>query len=54
MKQDPDPIHPGEWGTVQECEYHILDGSVFWQVLVEWDSGRVLFLCIPPDVAKKV
>ena len=45
MPEDPDPIQPGELGTVTGIQ-PVLD---FWQVEVSWDSGRKLSLVTPPD-----
>ena len=50
MPEDPDPLLPGCQGTVTSV-------SVFtgWkQVWVDWDNGRKLALCIPPDAARVI
>ena len=49
MENDPNPILPGEKGTVVEAR---LDGpKETQQIEVSWDSGRTLFL-IPEDSFK--
>ena len=49
MADDPDPIRPGEIGTVIGISHHE-DGDDLWhQIDVDWDNGRTLMLTLPPD-----
>ena len=48
MSDDPDPIQPGELGTVIAVHRH--QGTPVWhQIDVAWDNGRTLMLVAPPD-----
>ena len=50
MPEDPDPIPVGAIGTVLDVE-QVGAGEYRWyQVSVEWDSGRRLMLSVPPDL----
>lgn len=49
MDNDPDPIRPGDRGTVIYVSIIDLGDGPYEQVGVEWDSGRTLQVCIPPD-----
>lgn len=53
MGSDPNPIRPGELGTVRGCSW-LPAPFREWQVQVSWDCGRSLSLIVPPDVAKEV
>lgn len=48
MADDPDPIQTGDRGLVTGKRYVNLNGG-YWQVDVDWDSGRRLSVCVPPD-----
>ena len=50
MSNDPDPILPGAQGTVRDV--NTFTGWI--QVWVDWDNGRKLALCIPPDSARVI
>ena len=45
MADDPNPIPPGQRGTVVASHSH----GDWTQVDVDWDNGRSLMLSIPPD-----
>jgi hypothetical protein len=45
MPDDPDPILPGTRGTVA----YALPLGDQWQIEVDWDNGRCLYLLVPPD-----
>lgn len=45
MPNDPDPIPTGSTGTVEK----VTDFGPWQQVTVDWDNGRSLHLCVPPD-----
>ena len=49
MQDDPDPIPPGEIGTVTGISHHDDDDDIWHQVDVDWDQGRTLMLTMPPD-----
>ncbi len=50
MVRDPDPILPGAQGTIQDvCKY-----TGWVQVWIQWDNGRTVALCIPPDSARVI
>lgn len=51
MSDDPDPIPVGTRGTVRDCTRIDFAGPGYWQVSVDWDNGRTLGLCCPPDQA---
>lgn len=51
MGPDPCPIEPGATGTVSRDPGWFHDA---WQVMVKWDNGRTLMLCVPPDRAEKI
>lgn len=47
---DPyDPIAPGTQGTVDYVNEVSLGDEHFIQVGVQWDNGRRLMACVPPD-----
>ena len=49
MDDDPNPIQPGQLGTIT-CVNVIGSGPEQWmQIDVEWDNGRKLMLACPPD-----
>ena len=50
MTDDPDPIAPGELGTV----VGVYPQSDWTQVDVDWDNGRSLMLSIPPDHVERL
>jgi Domain of unknown function (DUF4314) len=45
MIDDPDPITPGTCGTVD----FVSQVGDWTQIGVEWDNGRSLMVCVPPD-----
>ncbi len=49
MADDPDPIRPGQAGTVIGVSRHGSDRDVWHQIDVAWDDGRTLMLVCPPD-----
>lgn len=51
MPDDPCPVEPGATGTVTRAQK--LRGES-WQLSVDWDNGRMLHLCIPPDVVEVI
>lgn len=53
MSDDPDPIATGAKGTVVGCERVALGPGPYWQVSVDWDDGRTLSLCCPPDRVRR-
>lgn len=49
MDDDPDPIQPGQLGTITYVNV-VYSGSEQWmQIVVDWDNGRKLMLACPPD-----
>lgn len=46
MADDPDPIPPGTRGTIT----FVNRTDSFIQYGVEWENGRTLMACCPPDV----
>lgn len=52
MGSDPDPIAPGEQGTVRGSYLNTFNKNL--QVDVAWDNGRQLMLICPPDQFKIV
>ena len=50
MADDPDPIMPGQTGTVTGVAQHGCDESTWHQIDVAWDNGRTLMLVCPPDI----
>ena len=53
MVNDPYPIQPGEIGVVTACDWKGINQG-WWQVCVDWASGRSLMLSVPPDIAVRV
>lgn len=53
MTDDPDPILPGTQGTVRHVESVRLDRA-FIQIDVQWDNGRTLMVCCPPDLVRRI
>ena len=49
MPDDPDAIPPGTTGTVKSVHPHGTGRDAWFQVDVDWDSGRKLMLVVPPD-----
>jgi hypothetical protein len=49
MQDDPDPILPGQTGTVTGVFLHGKGGKEWCQIDVSWDDGRTLLLVSPPD-----
>lgn len=49
MPQDPDPIPYGTEGTVTGVREFNYGPVPSHQIDVEWDGGRTLMLCSPPD-----
>lgn len=50
MIDDPDPIPAGTTGTVVK----IYSQQDWFQVDVDWDTGRTLMLSIPPDEIERI
>ena len=49
MDDDPDPIQPGQLGTITYVNV-VGSGPEKWvQIDVDWDNGRKLMLSCPPD-----
>lgn len=48
---DPDPIEPGTEGTVLFVSEL---GLGEYQIAVDWDNGRKLNLCVPPDRYRRI
>jgi hypothetical protein len=47
MEHDPCPIPYGSEGVVDlVTKLHFMNCT---QIIVRWDSGRSLILCVPPD-----
>lgn len=53
MADDPDPIAPGERGTVDYVG-PLMQGIGQRQVGVQWDSGRSLMVVLPIDVIRVI
>ena len=53
---DPCPLTPGEKGTVDFVSdvQHFHGHPPSRQIGVKWDSGRTLFLVVPPDSARVI
>ena len=49
MQDDPDPIPPGQEGTVVHVGRHGTGRDAWLQIDVSWDNGRTLMLSSPPD-----
>ena len=49
MSDDPDPIRPGQTGTVTHVSHHGVSRDAWQQITVAWDNGRTLMLVVPPD-----
>lgn len=49
MPEDPNPIQPGEMGTVRSLADIGFEGRPETHITVDWDSGRTLSLIYPPD-----
>lgn len=49
MSDDPDPIAPGQLGTVLGVSHHGCGKDAWCQIDVAWDNGRTLMLVSPPD-----
>ena len=55
MPNDPAPIEVGARGTVRHVStVQGITPRPYDQVDVEWDNGRTLGLCIPPDSVRVV
>lgn len=54
MPQESFPLEEGALGTVTFVKPVNLPGDTWTQVGVDWDNGRSLMLCVPPDVVEKV
>jgi len=50
MPYDPDPIEPGTKGTIDFVNDN--PALEFVQYGVQWDNGRTLMVCVPPDEFK--
>jgi hypothetical protein len=50
MPDDPSPIARGSRGRVLGVSRLQLGDSTYDQVIVDWDNGRRLHCCVPPDV----
>jgi hypothetical protein len=51
MPHDPDPVGVGRLGTVVNVVQPVTGR---WQVWVDWDDGRKLAMCIPPDEFERI
>jgi hypothetical protein len=50
MPEDPNPIEAGTKGTIRSLnKVDFGRGDSFTQIRVDWDNGRKLMVCIPPD-----
>jgi hypothetical protein len=49
LTDDPDPIQPGQTGTVTSVSLHGRGKDAWHQIDVAWDNGRTLMLVLPPD-----
>lgn len=49
MDDDPDPIQPGQLGTVVDLNVIGSEQTRWLQIAVDWDDGRSLMLACPPD-----
>jgi len=49
MPDDPRPIEVGATGTVVQCMDFPNWNPSWTQIQVQWDNGRGLSLCVPPD-----
>jgi uncharacterized protein DUF4314 len=49
MRHDPDPLDPGQLGTVVSVRRHGAGADEWHQIDVAWDNGRSLMLVSPPD-----
>lgn len=49
MPDDPNPIDPGQTGTVLSINKVDLGGEAWYQIEVQWNNGRTLMLSCPPD-----
>ncbi len=52
MIDDPNPVPHGTRGTVMFANR--VESMGFTQYDVDWDNGRSLMLCVPPDSYKVV
>lgn len=52
---EPCPVEPGTLGTVTHVSRHDFGGGDRWtQIDVQWDNGRSLMVCTPPDTVRVV
>lgn len=50
MEDDPAPVPPGSTGTVTNVSDLLTFGpKPFRQISIDWDNGRTLLTCVPPD-----
>ena len=49
MHDDPDPIPPGQLGTVVSVSRPGAGTDTWHQIDVAWDNGRTLMIVSPPD-----
>ena len=49
MPHDPSPQERGALGTVTKVVEILLNGPNAYQIQVDWDNGRTIFLSVPPD-----
>ena len=49
MADDPDPIQPGQLGTIAHVDVFGSGPEQWMQISVDWDNGRKLMLVCPPD-----
>lgn len=55
MLNDPDPLPRGLRGTVTRAQQvDFGGGDRFVQYTVEWDDGRTLMPCVPPDILRRI
>ena len=49
MQDDPNPIQPGQLGTIVAVRRYDDAKGIWHQIDVAWDNGRTLMLVSPPD-----
>lgn len=49
MDDDPDPVPEGTEGTIRMYLEPQGDVIPYAQISVDWDNGRKLMMCVPPD-----
>lgn len=49
MPEEPNPLPIGSEGTIVSVSRICMDAKPWWQIVVKWDNGSPLMLCVPPD-----